>query len=63
MLKSIRVSLLNTTLMLTPFLLSACGDDPNTQQKFETVLIPAMFILVTAFTLLRKRPASWQQPA
>lgn len=61
MLKSIRASLLNTALALTPFLLTACGDDPNTPQKFESVLIPVMFILVTAFILLRQRQVSGQR--
>ncbi len=47
MLKAIRKSLFNTTIVMTPFLLSACGDDNNTQ-KFEiAVVLPLLFFTVS----------------
>lgn len=59
MLKSFRDSLLTTAMAMTPFLLSACGDDPdpNSKQKFEMVLIPLLFCTVSlVHSSLKSRP-------
>jgi hypothetical protein len=59
MLKAIRKSLFNTTVVMTPFLLSACGEDPNTPQKFEILLLPALFFTVSlAHNWLKSRSPS-----
>ena len=47
MLKAIRSSLFNTTIAMTPLLLSACGDD-NSNQKFEiAIILPLLFFTVS----------------
>ena len=50
MLKSFRDSLLTTAMAMTPFLLTACGDDPNNKpiQKFEIVVL-ALLICTVSF--------------
>ena len=48
MLKAIRKSLFNTTVAMTPLLLTACGGDDTDTQKFEvTVLLPLLFFTVS----------------
>jgi len=63
MLKSFRDSLLTTAMAMTPFLLTACGDEgENSPQKFEIVLLPLLFFTVSlAHSALKsRRPASQQ---
>jgi len=56
MLKAIRKSLFNTIIAMTPLLLSACGDD-NETQKFEiAVVLPLLFFTVSlAHQMLKAR--------
>jgi hypothetical protein len=63
MLKSFLNSLLTTATAMTPFLLSACGDDStNSPQKFEIVAIPLLFFTVSlAHSWLKSRQPSAQQ--
>jgi len=43
MLKSLRSSLMTTTMAMTPFLLTACGDDgKDGQTRFEIVILAAL---------------------
>ncbi|WP_029920668.1 hypothetical protein [Nevskia soli] len=64
MLKSFRDSLLTTAMAMTPFLLTACGDDKtNGQSKFEIVVLALLCCTVSlghSWLKTRKIPA---QPA
>jgi len=49
MLKSIRSSLLTTAMAMTPFLLSACDDnpDPNPKTMLSLMLLPLLFFTIS----------------
>jgi hypothetical protein len=55
MLKSIRNSLTTTVMAMTPFLLTACGDDPNNDHKSKTLVILGVLAIAYTFTVLRNR--------
>jgi hypothetical protein len=66
MLKSFRDSLITSAMFMTPFLLCACGNDPNDQgkQKFEMVLLPLLFFTVSlAHNWAKTRRFAGHQPA
>lgn len=50
MLKSVRNACYSTTMVMTPFLLTACGGDDNGQHK--KVAIAVVALLCFTFTLL-----------
>ena len=60
MLKSFRDSLLTTAMAMTPFLLTACGDDTtNGQSKFEiVVLVLSCSTVSVAHSWLKSRKAA-----
>jgi hypothetical protein len=49
MLASIRNSFYTTVILMTPFLLTACGDDDKTSggHKFEILLLPVMLFVIS----------------
>ena len=63
MLKSIRDCLFTTAMAMTPFFVSACGDDTsNSPQKFEIVVIPLLFFTISlAHSWLKARQPETQQ--
>ncbi len=62
MLASIRNSFYTTAVAMTPFLLTACGDDDKTKggTNFEILLLPALLFVVTMIHNWNKTRASGQ---
>jgi hypothetical protein len=65
MLKSFRDTLLTTAMATTPFLLTACGDDPKSgQTKFEVVVLVLLcYTMSAARSWLKTRRIDTAQPA
>ncbi|MDR3418964.1 MAG: hypothetical protein P4L83_22540 [Nevskia sp.] len=57
MIKAIRKSLFFTVLVMTPFILSACNDNPNDPPKRVAAIVPfvVIFVVRVAVELSRTR--------